>query len=325
MSKKTRTIFFLIGLLAIVIMIFTFDLSWEDCKYYFKQSGYYLPMACLLWAVIYFVNTLSWKVILRALNSAHIPFLKLYKFTISGFALNYVTPGGLNGGEPYRILELRKYLGVEKATSSTILYSIAHIGSHLLFWMLGALLLLSFNTTYWKVIVVVLGLGTLLLFLCYLLLKKGVSTLLMNLLGHVPFLKSRIERFVLKNQDTISLIDDQVRVVYKEKRSLFISTISLELLARCVGCLEILLIPTLVDISYAEAYLVVGISSLMGNLLFFMPMQLGGREGGFVLAFSVLGIGLDQGLFVAILFRARELLLIIIGIALIQLNSRVKS
>ncbi len=40
-----------------------------------------------------------------------VPFLKIYKYTISGYALNYVTRWDFLGGEPYRIMELTPYVG----------------------------------------------------------------------------------------------------------------------------------------------------------------------------------------------------------------------
>lgn len=320
MNQRVRLVFFLVGIIAIIIMMFSFDLTLDIFVHYLVESGWYFPLAILLWSIIYLFNTFSWHEIIKNISTVKIPFTYLYKFTISGFALNYVTPGGMNGGEPYRILELKPYLGTSAAVSTTIIYSIAHIVSHLLFWMIGAFLFLIFYNTYQWISVTIIVLGVLLIALFIVIMRYGLVNLITLVALRLPFTKSWCTHFITKHQERIVLIDQQVRSIYDNDRKALLQIIGIELMARLIGCVEILLIPILFNITFIEAYLVIAISSLMGNLLFFMPMQLGGREGGFVLAFSLLGISTDYGIFVAILFRLRELIAIVLGIGLIQLK-----
>lgn len=322
MNKRIRNVFFLIGLVAVVFLMINLDLSLASLQNLLKQAGVYFPLILILWVAIYAINTLSWKQLLKGLDSGHIPFKVLYKITVSGFALNYVTPGGLNGGEAYRILALKPYVGVARASSSTLLYSILHIASHLLFWFIGAFILLFYSLpwTYNLIIGLVLISSLVLLWLFSLVMKKGAMHLLSVLLVRIPRLGSRVERFELKYRDTLLRIDEEVREVYLHRPKAFRNTLALEFAARLVGCLEIslLMIPLLGLQSFLVAYLVMAIASLMANLLFFMPMQLGGREGGFTLAFSLLGYSAQYGLFVGLLVRLRELVWILVGVLLIH-------
>ena len=124
------------GIAAIVVMLCSFDMEYDELLANLRRAGMWLPAVVGLWIIIYLFNTLSWYIIIRdGKKGTPIPFWKVYKLTVSGFALNYATPVGLMGGEPYRIMELTPYVGASKATSSVILYVMMHIFSHFCFWL----------------------------------------------------------------------------------------------------------------------------------------------------------------------------------------------
>ncbi|WP_337633232.1 lysylphosphatidylglycerol synthase domain-containing protein, partial [Prevotella sp.] len=146
MNNKFRNIFMAFGIIAILIMLCTMNMDYTDIWHYLLKVGIYFPLILALWLVVYLVNTLSWYLIINDEGRCEgLSFWRVYKLTVSGFALNYTTPCGLMGGEPYRIMELKPYTGVSKATSSVILYVMMHIFSHFWFWFLSIFLFIAFN------------------------------------------------------------------------------------------------------------------------------------------------------------------------------------
>jgi uncharacterized membrane protein YbhN (UPF0104 family) len=94
--------------------------------------------------------------------------------------------------------------------------------------------------------------------------------------------------------------------------------IALEYLSRCIFMLELLLIVASlgVRLGYPQAFAIGGLEAIVGNLLFFVPFELGSREGAFVALFSLFGMDPQVGLYVSIVGRVRDLTWIGLGLAL---------
>ena len=60
----------------------------------------------------------------------------------------------------------------------------------------------------------------------------------------------------------------------------------------------------------------------LGFDVFFMPLQLGGREGGFLMSTEGLSMTAQAGIFVALLVRLRELIWTAIGLLLIKFDKK---
>ena len=90
------------------------------------------------------------------------------------------------------------------------------------------------------------------------------------------------------------------------------------------SCIEVWLILNVLttDVSFVSCVLIVAFSSLLANLLFFLPMQLGGREGGFALAVGGLSISGGFGVYTALITRVRELFWIVIGLVLMKMGNK---
>ena len=95
--------------------------------------------------MVYGLNALAWQAMIEGNigRKAPLSFWRLYQLTITGYALNYATPVGGLGGEPYRIMELSRYMSRQHATSSVILYAMMHFFAHFWFWFLSIFIYLA--------------------------------------------------------------------------------------------------------------------------------------------------------------------------------------
>ncbi len=330
MQNKYRNIFLAFGFIAVLIMLFTFDMDYHDLWTNLKRAGIYLPLVLLLWLFVYLINTTSWYTIIRSGGKLGFPFVRLYKFTVTGFALNYVTPVGLMGGEPYRIMELKPYIGVERATSSVILYVMMHIFSHLCFWLSSVILYLFMYPIGWGMGLVLVAITVFCTFIVVLFTKgyqHGMAVACLRLAKHIPFFKYRMVRFAETHQKQLADIDRQIILLHKQKKRTFYTALLLEYTARVVSCLEIWLILSVLTthVSFLDCCLIAAFSSLLANILFFLPMQLGGREGGFALAVSSLYLSGAYGVYTALITRVRELFWIVIGLLLMKIGNQSKA
>lgn len=326
MKEKFRNIFWFFGIFAIVVMLFTFDMDYEELWQNLRKAGIWFPAVILLWVFIYCLNAWSWFIIICDGKHAKIPFWKVYKLTISGFALNYATPVGLMGGEPYRIMELTPYVGASKATSSVILYVMMHIFSHFCFWLASAILYVLVEPMNWGMGIVLSVVVAACLLAIYFFVKgyrNGMAVRSLRILGHVPFVKKWAQRFAVEKKESLERVDAQIAELHRQRKTTFYASLGLEFAARVVGCLEVYFILNILtsDVSFLACILIMAFTSLFANLFFFSPMQLGAREGGFALATGGLAIPSAFGIYTGLITRVRELIWIVIGVLLMKVGN----
>ena len=343
-KQRLNNLFFVVGVLACVVMLFTFDVSFVELWEHLCHAGYWLIPIIGVWLIIYAVNAWSWFTIIRskiAGTDEHVGFWRVYRLTITGYALNYATPVGGLGGEPYRIMELSKDISTEHATSSVILYAMMHFFAHFWFWFssifiylaLAAVGDLPINTA----IATLLGIIIVFCLVAFYIFSKGYRNgLVVNVLGwigHIPGLKGWSRRFRERHADSLQNIDQQIAALHAEDKRAFYKSLVLEYLSRVIQSSEVLFMLLLFGIdngggfsglliTYLHSILIVSFTTLFANLIGFLPMQLGVQEGGFVLSIAALGLSAALGIFVSIICRVREIIWIAIGMLLMRLPDR---
>ena len=170
------------------------------------------------------INTASWYLIINTIGDEHgvcrkckVGFWWLYKITVSAFALNYATPGGLMGGEPYRIMSLSPKIGGQRASSSVILFVMTHIYSHFWFWFLSVpLYVLTQKMTPLSYILLPIIAAISLLAIWFFLrgYKRGIAMTGMKLLSHFPMVKKWAQPYIENNREKLAEVDQQPQSPY---------------------------------------------------------------------------------------------------------------
>lgn len=340
-KQRLNNLFFVIGIVAVVVMMFTFDVSFAELWQHLMRAGYWLIPILGVWIFIYGINALAWNCIIKSNSDPdeHVSFMRVFKLTVTGYALNYATPVGGLGGEPYRIMELSKDMSNEHATSSVILYAMMHFFAHFWLW---------FTSVFFYLALVVTGdvpltptIATVLLIIVVFCLlafyvfsrgyKNGLVVRIIRWLGKVPGLKGWSQRFLDRHTETLQHIDQQIASLHKQDKRAFYTSLLLEYGSRIVQASEIFFMLLLFGIdngggfwglflTYVHAILILSFTTLFANMIGFLPMQLGVQEGGFVLSIAALGFSAALGIFVSIICRVREIIWIFIGIMLMKIG-----
>ena len=326
MKKQWRFLFFAIGIASIVFLVIRSNPSKEEWMA-ILQPKTLLFLLCMLglWAVIYFVHAEALRLVIGP--EGNITRIALYRIIVCGFALNNLTPVGLAGGEPYRIMELKPYLGLKKATTSTLTYTMLFIIGHALLWLTGILIYVLMGCpgeTFITVLLLLAAAVLLVAVLVFLIKRKGgLLVPMLRFFGKLPFLKKPVGKFMEKNGAHIGEIDESYQE-FKRSEGRFAAAVGTEYLARVLECVEYFLIFLYLGekLNLFGGILILSMASLIGNLFFMIPMQAGTREGGMVLALQWLGIDPASGIMGGLLYRVRDLLCSLIGIICILIEKK---
>ena len=340
-KQRLNNLFFILGIVACVVMLLTFDVSFIELWQHLCHAGYWLIPIIGVWLLVYGLNALAWRAIIEGNigTKAPLSFWRIYRLTITGYALNYATPVGGLGGEPYRIMELSKDIDNQHATSSVILYAMMHFFAHFWFWFISIFIYLALAAVGDLPITPAIGitLGVIVafcLFFFYLFAqgyRKGLVKYVLGVVSRIPGMKRWTLRFWARHSETIQNIDQQIAALYGQDTKAFYKSLVLEYLSRVVQSSEVLFMLLLfgidngggfdgITITYLHSILIVAFTTLFANLIGFLPMQLGVQEGGFVISIAALGLSAALCIFVSIICRVREIIWIIVGILLMRLK-----
>lgn len=330
MNKKNKIGLFFFCLGIIIILMMLYDLGWTVLVENLRRVGFWIFLIIASRLLIYPLNTMSWRTLsyLTKEERKRISWLRMFRLTISGYAINYITPVMALGGEPYRIMAMKKDLGVKRATSTVLNYAMMHILSHFIFWIIGFLLLLFFDSYKTPQIVFISSLafiGVSLLAILYIIkaYKKGMIVSFFKFICLIPILGRIIKKKMTEDlKKILKDTDKQFTNLYNHHRNGFYKALFYETLSRILSCVEILLIlwSIGIHIDIIDAVIIVTLTSLIANIGFVFPMQVGIREGALAFALGCVGVVSSMGIVVGIITRINELIWIVIGMVMIKVK-----
>ncbi len=328
-TRQYKILFFAIGAVTIAVLIY--NTGWDSIVTNLAAMGYWFLPVIGSWLVIYLLNAWAFYDIIREKDKPHtaLPFGEVLRLTITGYAINYVTPFVGLGGEPYRVMELAPRLGIAKASSSVLQYGLMHMLAHVVFWLASIILIITRPDLDRFLIagcLVILFTGLTLAYLFLRMYRKGFLVAALTYVSRWPLIGGKAGLLLSVHSETLKGIDGQITALYAHRKPVFYKALFLEFAARVVGCAEIYFIGVAIglDMSWLDAVIVSSGSSLFANLVFFFPMQLGTREGGMALVLGSIGLPAASGVFISLVTRIRELFWIAIGYILMYFKERNK-
>lgn len=318
MSRTLRTIFFLVGAALVVLMVW--HAGPAELWKVFRASSWVIAALIPLWAAVYILNAMAWRM-LTSDGGDPIPLPRACVITVVAFAVNYSTPLASFGGEPLKVVAATKYLGKRRAVGSVVAFRLLHALAHVLAWLLAlipAAIMLPHTPAILGGIAavgLVLGIATIFLFSRH---REGLAMHALGLLRRTPLLR-RLATKLEPRAAAFHEIDEHVTAVYTGNPRRFYGALALEMLGRVLALAEywVILYGMGLGVDPVKAFVVGSFSSLVVNVLIFLPFELGAKEGALYVMFGWIGVTPALGLAAAALSRMRELIWIAIGWSLI--------
>lgn len=324
MNKFVRIGAFVLGAVVLTVLVIHSGpgLLWRSLR----DSAWVVGPLIALWGLVYACNARAWQLLIPN-RPAEFTFWRAYLLTISSFAMNYATPVFSFGGEPLKVAGATPVLGTRCAVGSVVGFRFLHAMSHIVVF-LTAVIPAAILLPHTPAIFAMLGVATFAFAAAgYFLLSQhrdGIFERGVALLGKLRPLR-RLATHLEENRGRLQELDRELTAIHAAPGQ-FKWALATEVAGRILSTFEytIIFYGLGLGLDFPRAYVVANISSVITNLLFFMPFEIGSKEGGAYLVFAWLGLDPKMGTSAALLSRMRELSWMAIGLTALLLMGDAK-
>jgi len=319
MNRYVRIGAFVLGAVVLTLLIRHSGpaLVWATLR----ESAWVLGPVIILWGLVYACNARAWQLLMPN-RPPEFTFWRAFLLTIAGFAMNYSIPALSMGGEPLKIAGAAQWVGRQRAVGSAVGFRFLHSIAHILI-LLVAMVPAAILLPHTPLVFGALGITSLLIgFAAWFLLsqhrdgifERGVAFL--GRLGPLRRLATKLEA----NRPFLQELDVELTAIHNAPGQ-FKWALGMELTGRVLSTMEYALIFYGLGLGadVMRAFVVANLATLFTNLLFFMPFEMGSKEGGAFVVFAWLGMDPKLGTSAALLSRVRELAWMALGLGAILL------
>ena len=264
------------------------------------------------------IGALRWKIIIESQNSHKISFIKVLRAKLAGFAVSYITPSVLVGGEPVRAYMIKEEAGCdwEKSFASVIIDQAIYFFTMFLFMIIGFLFLIDHFSLP---VSIFYSFGIIILstfFIFYLFYSRLINK---NSDGHGFFMfiikTIRLDKikFVEKKKENIERIEKIIAKFFKKEKRSFVKAFALAVVEVLIYLITIwiiiLYLGKTVDFAYSAAiFFILTLANFIP-----IPGSLGSFEASLTFIFNLLGLGKSNGFTFSLIFRFVNIALVFIG------------
>lgn len=304
-----RLIYLAIGLALLGYVIAEAELAevWEQALD-FGLAG--LTVIVALYALEFLADVAGWQVTFASVPLRAGWLRRLYLVRMVGEAFNVITPMASMGGEPVKVVLLKRYYGVSygDASASVLLAKTTNLISLVIF-LGGGLALMIVDPRFSDTETIVAGSG-LVLFSCVVISFFLVQRMRVSSRVSAWLSRWRTARRIEDYLHHIEEFEDRLVEFYTKRGRRFSAALGLALSNWFVGALSIYYTMVFLGtpVSFTDAWIIEAFAQLVRAGTFFIPASIGAQEGAFVLICATLTGSASSGLAAALVRRFREIL-----------------
>lgn len=286
----------------------------------FSLDPIYLLSYVLVIFLLFVFITYRWIFLLNvhSKNRINLPFITFFKYRIISYAVSYITPFALIGGEPVRAWLVRKQLPLPKALSATMIDKLLDIILNLVILIFAFfVILIKFSFIGYSILITFLVLGFFGIFLILFFILRFTAGKTAILLIARFFRVHKIKFFekhinLLKNME-----NELIEFFTKKKKTLIISFIYTAI-AAILMYFEYLTLLDSMHIFEISFFIPIILLTVIGfSFIIPVPAGAGTMELFIISLFMAIGLDPGKGLALALIVRLKDIVIAIIGIFLL--------